>query len=278
MPMPDNPAPSTGAVTGFIETIGSSSFFHDFGDVVARIAPYDGLLFFLYRPDAAPVLLSNSRLADKFQQGLDNYLDHTYLLNPVYQGFKAAIPSGVYLMKEILPDGYGELISAVEFEIEIDVKETIGYLTPGWPAHMEELMHLINLPDGSMVEVTVLRQRDLGFSPGEHAAMKQVFPVVSSVFHKHWELMNQDFSAHESRPSLDSSFNEFGAEVLTGREKEVVKLVLTGHSSQSISLRLGISLPTIKTHRRNIYTKLKIGSQAELFSLFIGFLTSRTGF
>jgi len=267
--------PRDDVVSGFIQTIGSGSFFHDFGDVVGKIAPFDGLLFFLYRPDAAPVLLANARLADMFRQGLENYLDHTYLLNPVYQAFKAAISSGVYLMSEILPDGYDELISAVEFDIKIDVRETIGYLTPGWPKHMEELMLLINLPDGSMVEVTVLRKRALGFSRQEHTAMTQAFPVIAAVFHKHWELMNQDFSAQASRPSLDSSFDDFGAEVLTGREKEVVKLVLTGHSSESISLRLGTSVPTIKTHRRNIYAKLEIGSQAELFSRFIGFLTSR---
>lgn len=267
--------PSIEVVSDFIRTIGSSYFFHDFGEVVGSIVPYDGLLFFLYRPDAAPILLSNTRLDDKFQQGLDNYLDHTYLLNPVYQAFKSTIPSGVYLMSEILPDGYGDLISAVEFEIKIDAIETIGYLTPGWPKHMVELMPLINLPDGSMVEITVLRKRKTGFSQREHNYMKQVFPVVSSVFHKHWELMNQDFSSHESRPSLDSCFHEFGAAILTDREKEVVKLVLTGHSSQSISLRLGISVPTIKSHRRNIYSKLEIGSQAELFSRFIGYLTSR---
>jgi DNA-binding CsgD family transcriptional regulator len=229
----------------------------------------------LYRPEAAPVLLSKTAVSVDFQQGLDNYLDHTYLLNPVYQAFRTTIASGVYLMSEILPDGYDDLISAVEFEIKLDARETIGYLTPGWPKHMEELMLLINLPDGSMVEVTVLRKRDRGFSEPEYVCMKQVFPVASAVLHKHWELMNQDFSAHESRPSLDSSFDEFGAAVLTDRERQVVKLVLTGHSSESISLRLGTSVPTIKTHRRNIYSKLEIGSQAELFSRFIGFLTSR---
>ncbi len=272
-------APTTGNafVADFVHTIGSGSFFHDFGDVVDRIAPYDGLLFFLYRPDAAPILLSNAKPTEKFQQGLDNYLDTTYLLNPVYQAYKTGISSGVYLMREILPDGYDELISAVEFEIKIDAKETIGYLTPGWPKHMEELMLLINLPDGSMVEVTVLRKREFGFRKQEHIAMKRAFPIASAVFHKHWELMNQDFSAHVSRPSLDGSFDEFGSHILTDREKEVVKLVLTGHSSESISLRLGTSMPTIKSHRRNIYSKLEIGSQAELFARFIGFLTSRSG-
>ena len=58
----------------------------------------------------------------------------------------------------------------------------------------------------------------------------------------------------------------------------MVKLVLTGHSGESISLRLGTSIPTVKSHRRNVYAKLDIGSQAELSLLFMGFLTSLAGF
>ncbi|PCH75503.1 MAG: helix-turn-helix transcriptional regulator [Rhodobacteraceae bacterium] len=269
------PAPCCKFAPDFIRTIGSGSFFADFGKVVGRIAPYDSLLFFLYRPDAAPVLMAQFGVSDKFQRGLNNYLDHTYLLNPVYQAFKSSVPSGVYSMSDLMPDGYGDLIGAVEFEVKIDDRETIGYLTPGWPKHTEELLLLINLPDGSMVELTILRQRAVGFSDQEFADISQVFATASAVFHKHWELVNQDFSAHVGQPSLDSSFVDFGADVLTEREKEVVKLVLTGHSSESISLRLGTSVATIKTHRRNIYAKLKIGSQAELFFRFIGFLTTR---
>jgi len=268
--------PGVEVIPDFIHTIGSASFFLDFGKAIGRMIPCDSLLFFLYRPDTAPVLVSSSRVSDDFQRGLDNYLDHTYLLNPVYQAFKSTVPSGVYRMADLMPDGYGDLIGSVEFEVKIDVTETIGYLTPGWPKRTEELLLLINLPDGSMVEVTILRKREVGFSQAEFCDMSQVFPAVSAVFHKHWELVNQDFSTHVGRPSLDSSFDEFGADVLTEREKEVVKLVLTGHSSESISLRLGTSVPTIKSHRRNIYSKLEVGSQAELFSRFIGFLTKRS--
>ena len=263
-------------VTDFVQTIGSASFFREFGDVIGSITPYDDLLFFLYRQDAAPVLVSKTDVTEVFQQGLDNYLDHTYLLNPVYQAFKSGMSSGVFMMSDLLPDGYDDLIKAVEFEVKIDTRETIGYLTPGWPRHTVELLLLVNLPDGSMIEVTILRKHDAGFSKQDCFEMEQVFPLILSVFHKHWELVNQDFTAHPGRPSLDTSFDDFGADLLTDREREVVKLVLTGHSSESISLRLGTSVPTIKSHRRNIYAKLEIGSQAELFSRFIGFLTSRT--
>ena len=46
-------------------------------------------------------------------------------------------------------------------------------------------------------------------------------------------------------------------------------MILKGDSSNAIASVLGISLPTVKNHRRNIYAKLQISSQVELFSLLV---------
>jgi hypothetical protein len=45
--------------------------------------------------------------------------------------------------------------------------------------------------------------------------------------------------------------------------------MISGYSSALTAQRLNTSEGTIKIHRKNIYRKLDIGSQAELFSLFI---------
>ena len=44
---------------------------------------------------------------------------------------------------------------------------------------------------------------------------------------------------------------------------------LRGHSSESIGFNLGISLGTVKTHRKNAYAKLGVTSQSELLSVFL---------
>jgi DNA-binding NarL/FixJ family response regulator len=53
----------------------------------------------------------------------------------------------------------------------------------------------------------------------------------------------------------------------------VLQLILHGHSSQSIAGKLDIALRTVKLHRQNLYQKLDISSQAELFYLFIDSLS-----
>ena len=44
-------------------------------------------------------------------------------------------------------------------------------------------------------------------------------------------------------------------------------------ASISIATLLNISVGTVKVHRKNIYAKLEISSQSELFSLFLPLLT-----
>lgn len=50
-------------------------------------------------------------------------------------------------------------------------------------------------------------------------------------------------------------------------------MVLRGHSSNSIGRQFQITTGTVKIHRKNIYAKLGISSQSELFSHFISYLS-----
>ena len=55
---------------------------------------------------------------------------------------------------------------------------------------------------------------------------------------------------------------------LTGREREVLGLLGQGDASKAIARRLGLSVGTVETHRRNIAAKLGI-SGAELIRLAV---------
>jgi DNA-binding NarL/FixJ family response regulator len=52
--------------------------------------------------------------------------------------------------------------------------------------------------------------------------------------------------------------------VLTKREKEIVKLIAEGLTNAEIGQRLFISIDTVDTHRKNLYTKLDIKNTALL--------------
>ena len=58
-------------------------------------------------------------------------------------------------------------------------------------------------------------------------------------------------------------------DVLTPREREVLQLVAEGLATKEIAFRLGVSVKTIETHRKNLTTKLEVYSVAELTKLAI---------
>jgi len=61
---------------------------------------------------------------------------------------------------------------------------------------------------------------------------------------------------------LKSNIGKFGK--ITKREKEVIKFLIRGSSNSIVAKTLNISAYTIKTHRQNIYNKLKINNICEL--------------
>jgi DNA-binding NarL/FixJ family response regulator len=58
-----------------------------------------------------------------------------------------------------------------------------------------------------------------------------------------------------------------GAELLTPREAEVLELLTDARTNAQIAQQLTIGIETVRTHARNIYRKLGIGSRRELGSL-----------
>jgi FixJ family two-component response regulator len=62
-----------------------------------------------------------------------------------------------------------------------------------------------------------------------------------------------------SRDKLRSHFD-----ALTGREREIMELVVAGNPSKVIGMKLGISSRTVDIHRSNIMRKLNIRTVAEL--------------
>lgn len=61
---------------------------------------------------------------------------------------------------------------------------------------------------------------------------------------------------------LDRLRSHFGA--LTGREREIMELVVAGNPSKVIGMKLGISSRTVDIHRSNIMRKLNVRTIAEL--------------
>jgi DNA-binding CsgD family transcriptional regulator len=252
-----------------IDLIGSAHFFDDLADALDTGFGFEAFHIFLYTAHQAPVHLANRPVQCSYPRGLDNYLTYTYVINPVFRGFLGESRSGVYLISDFVPDDFKRIIDAADVDIFVEATEPIGYRTPGWPKNMEECIVLIRLPNGTALDFSFLTQRGGSQTLACQRHLKQMFPVLDRVVQKQYALHPASFVGQVERPGQEDRFQEFGRDVLTEREMQVAQLILVGHGSTSIALLLDVSLSTIKTHRRNIYSKLQISSQAELFSLFL---------
>ena len=56
---------------------------------------------------------------------------------------------------------------------------------------------------------------------------------------------------------------------LTSRETEVCANIMLGYSTMAISLKLGVSIHTVATHRKRAYSKLGVSGQSGLFARYL---------
>ncbi|MGL4406458.1 MAG: response regulator transcription factor, partial [Notoacmeibacter sp.] len=133
----------------------------------------------------------------------------------------------------------------------------------------EEIVFLIPLNEGTIAAYSLMRAN--GREPfGQQAfdRLKSRETMLRALIQRHF----RDVSMLKSTPdegALEPTFDSFRSDILSDRERVIASLVLQGHSSTSIGLNLGIAEGTVKIHRKNLYAKLGISSQAELFALFL---------
>jgi PAS domain S-box len=64
---------------------------------------------------------------------------------------------------------------------------------------------------------------------------------------------------------------------LTAREREVAEFLILGYEYKEIAQRMGIGLPTVRTHVQNVYAKTGVHSRAELVGLVGEYRIERYG-
>jgi DNA-binding CsgD family transcriptional regulator len=238
---------------------------------LARLAPFELAAVFVYSGRSRPMnIYDNFELADA-KKGIAAYVENTYVLNPFYQAQLRGIPDGVYRIRDLAPDAFFESEYYRSYRAIPSESEEIGYITEDWPQGLEEIDIAVTLAPDVVTEISVYRSlRDHGFRDDELARLSEVVPVIAALLRKYWVAHGAaGLQASPPDSRVDDAFANFAKEVLTEREREVTQMILRGHSSQSICFNLGISLGTVKTHRKNAYAKLNISSQSELLSLFL---------
>lgn len=249
------------ATGNLIDAISSESYPGTLSSTLQKIAQFDYTVVFGYHGAARPMDLFDDFPKGKRQIFVEDYQEGPYLLDPFYLACVDKVSPGLYRIKELAPDRFFQGEYFRSYYARTGLAEEIGYF--------------IHLPDNAIVVVSLMRA-EKAFSAKEIRQFTEFWPVVRATAQRHWADLAARFGTDQEDQSGDFlhesvalAFTNFGDGILTPRERQVVEHTLKGHSADAVGRILEISPGTVRIHRRNIYSKLQINSQGELFSRFI---------
>ena len=225
-------------------------------DALKALVDIDYAAVFLFRRRSAPLTLH-----DEHEGGPVRYVDSPYLLDPVYDQFLRNAAPECCRLRDIAPDGFEKSEYYLKYYKHIDVSDE----------------YCFNIPVGtaSMFHVTLLLTgRKHGYDDQALRVLESLLPVVNAVLTRFSEfraadLAPTDADADAFHARLGAVFETFGCQVLTSREKQIVDLTLKGYSDKLTARELDITPATVRNHKKNIFSKLEISSQGQLFGLFL---------
>ena len=248
-----------------IKSLKKNDFSVYFNRWLRTLANHDNTTVLAYFRDETPqILLTDSETRAVHQNMSHVYLSGAYLLDPFYELHNSGADTNLYRMSDIAPDQFSRNQYFLEYYQRTTIIDEIAFII--WPS--------------PQMSVHVCLGRDVKskrrFTIREISSTKQVLPIVETLVCEHWG--NLRFSREDHGENVLERMVRLVAEThsinLTKRQAEVALLVLRGHSSASIGLRLDISPQTVKVFRKQLYQKCNISSQAELFALITPLLVN----
>lgn len=255
----------TQALAAAIAEIGRADFPAALLGLIASYCPFDCALVILYSTQRRPDVLIDRLSHERRENTALHYIEGAYLLDPFYNRAKEARSPMLLRMLDIAPQDFDTSDYFISYYKQSNVVDELNYLIP--------------LEEGRVFAVSLERSSQRQpFSAGEISACKAYLEIVAALVGKHVAMPEVSLPANASdaeHERLERILSNFGAEILTPRECQIVNLMLGGYSASAIAALLGVSIETVRVHRRHIYGKLKISSLAELFSLALRAIHSR---
>lgn len=239
------------ALQQIIGAIGDPHFAATASRAVREFMGFEMAAMLLHRAHATAAVLFDDLGAAGFGPGLDNYVRVTHRINPILARGPAA---GACRARDFRARQL-DIRDDIRDHLVLTDEEELGFRTLGWPPRLEEV-GLYFRTGGGTVELSLYRER--GRNPATAGKMRALAALripLAAAFERHRALLPRQLPARSVGP------------LLSPREREVCDLMLAGCSSTAIALRLGITVHTVKDHRKQVFRKLGVASLAELFVL-----------
>lgn len=242
--------------------VGENTFPDGLVKCLKHLIDFDVCMVFAYGDEQGSAVLHHNMFGKQAEILVDQYLMGPHLLDPFFAEATSGRKNGFKSMRELAPDQFYRSEFYRHHYIRTGIADEIGVFFP--------------VGEGRNAVLSVTRQKPKRlFSETEKSRFASAAPIIEAYGSKHWGPTSYKNNLQSSSRTIKEVFESFGEDTLTLREREIISLVLKGHSSISIGQVLSISSGTVKIHRKNAYSKLGVASQAELFSMFLSLLQKK---
>jgi len=232
-------------------------------EAIGVVVNQEGTCLIAFHKDARPDVLHHTLEPAGRKHYLERYLDGPYLLDPLYQLSIQSKKPRLCRFRDELPDRF----HSSEYYRQYCER-----------THLLDEMDFVVPVSRRTTVVLVVGRRSRRFSKAELQRLRIIEPMVHASIQRIWHAWvsrsGNARGADDVHQRLTDCFANFGETILTRREREISQLLLRGHSSKSVARVLKIAPGTVMVHKRNLFAKLGISSQYELFSLLIDDLSS----
>lgn len=247
-----------GAVAQLIAAEGRESLCEALAKAVGTVVHDDGTCLVAYRSRARPEVVHHTMSKRVAAHYIDRYLAGPYLLDPLYELAVSAKQAGMFRFRDRSPDRFNVSAYYREYRLRTHLVDEADALTP---------------VNEGLTLALVIGRRVSRFSPRELARLKGAGPVIHAAMGRIGRHLDPKAHADEMHQRMLGCFEGFGGALLTRRERQVAVLLLKGHSAKSVARELRISPATVTVHRKHLYSKLEVTSQAGLFAFFLDAMT-----
>ncbi|WP_017902500.1 helix-turn-helix domain-containing protein [Pseudomonas asplenii] len=178
------------------------------------------------------------------------YIKGLFRLDPFYIANREDPQSGFFHLQDIAPEHF--------HQTEYYTQYFSQYIST------DEVQYNIKLSNDQTLCISFGSRMKYGTE--QIVVLEIIQPWMNALIHQRVKLgidTNLNFSTPTYWPD---EFPEI-TDRLTSRENEVLRYIRIGFSNKEIAGRLCISADTVKVHKRNIYQKLDVRLQSELFAL-----------
>ncbi|MGO4335479.1 response regulator transcription factor [Labrys sp. KB_33_2] len=247
-----------------LEQVESETFWPRFAAFLRESVRFDSWVVLIFRKAHSPLLVHEGDLDNVVDELFGSYLRRYFTDDPFYRFALGGFSPGIYRLDEITSPQFRSSAYFRDYFRYNVVEDELQFLMPF--GKREERRGVLSLSLGSEQRFS---EQDYGLlSLMSHWVLPLIGMAARSAL--------ADTQVPADRPDISSTadleqrLRAHDGPHLTEREIQVALLLLSGQSNKGIAIHLGISPETAKVHRRNLYEKLGISSQAEIFTRFLG--------